>query len=137
MNKTQFLRFIGDVAEKLRGLSNSKGVEYAGSDNQFANFERLADRLGLDRERVLMVYLSKHMDAIDSWIKTRKEYSEPIEGRIEDAILYLTLLLAMVKSSKQYDIRNSPIVGAESTEGPKGLNGLNTPVTFYGTGSCL
>lgn len=119
MNKIQFLRFIGDVAEKLRGLSNSKGVEYAGNDNQFANFERLAETLGIDRERVLMVYLTKHMDGIHSWIKTRKEYSEPIEGRIEDAILYLTLLLAMVKSTKQYDIRNTPVVGTEATEGPK------------------
>jgi hypothetical protein len=124
MNKTQFLRFIGDVAEKLRGLSNSKGVEYAGSDNQFANFERLADRLGLDRERVLMVYLSKHMDAIDSWVRTKKEYSEPIEGRIEDAILYLTLLLAMTKESKQ-----GP-QGAKLPEIAKGLNGPAGPTNL-------
>lgn len=98
MNKIEFSRFIGDVGEELRKLSNTKGVEYTGENaSTFANFERQAILLGLTREQILMVYLNKHIDGINSWIRTRKEYSEPIQGRVKDAILYLTLLLAMLE----------------------------------------
>lgn len=101
MNKSEFLKHVVYVTDVLTSLSKTKGAEYAGNDNAFANFERLSDQLGLTREQVLMVYLTKHLDGINNWIKTRKEFSEPIEGRIEDAILYLMLLHAMVKESKK------------------------------------
>ena len=100
MNTPDFLRHITWVGNRLIQLSKTKGAEYAGNDNAFANFERLSTSLGLTREQVLMVYLTKHLDGINNWVKTRKEFSEPIEGRIEDAILYLHLLHAMVIESK-------------------------------------
>lgn len=106
MNTSKFLSHISWVSDKLIGLSKTKGAEYTGTDNAFANFERLSTSLGLTREQVLMVYLTKHLDGINNWVKTRKEFSEPIEGRIEDAILYLTLLHAMVVESKHDNNRS-------------------------------
>lgn len=101
MNSAAFARSIDELYERLKLLTASKGEEYKRrDDNQFANFERGAQALGLTREQVLMVYLSKHLDSITTYVKDRaagqeKVYAEPISGRIDDAILYLLLLRGM------------------------------------------
>lgn len=96
MNGSDFLRLIDSTAERLQRLTATKGAEYANSENQLANFKRLGQRLGLKPEAVILVYLTKHLDAIDSYVRTGQVHSEPIEGRIDDAILYLILLKASI-----------------------------------------
>lgn len=106
MNSEAFARSIDELYERLRALTASKGEEYKRrEDNQFANFERGAASLGLTREQVLMVYLSKHLDSITTYVKDRaagqeKQYAEPISGRIDDAILYLLLLRGMATENE-------------------------------------
>ena len=101
MKAEAFAKSIDELYERLRALTATKGEEYKRrEDNQFANFERGAQALGLTREQVLMVYLSKHLDSITTYVKDRaanqeKQYAEPITGRIDDAILYLLLLRGM------------------------------------------
>jgi hypothetical protein len=96
MNGSDFSRLIDATAERLQRLTATKGAEYANSSNQLANFGRLAERLGLKPEAVILVYLTKHLDAIDSYVRTGQVHSEPIEERIDDAILYLILLKASI-----------------------------------------
>ena len=75
--------------------------EYARSkDNAFANFERIADNLNLDREEVLLVYLLKHIDGISSFVKGHQSQREDIRGRITDAIVYLCLLWGMIEQEE-------------------------------------
>ena len=89
-------RYLQSTLERLIELTRSKGREYANSDDQLANFKRLAKRLGLSPAQVCMVYLTKHLDSVDSWVRNpAQDLSEPIEGRIDDAILYLILLKAI------------------------------------------
>lgn len=101
MKAETFAKSIDELYERLKKLTVSKGEEYKRrEDNQFANFERGAQALGLTREQVLMVYLSKHLDSITTYVKDRaagqeRQYAEPITGRIDDAILYLLLLRGM------------------------------------------
>lgn len=103
MKTKEFRKTIDQLHERLVKLTETKGEEYKRSeDNQFANFERGAADTGLIREQVLLIYLSKHMDSIKTWIKDlaaskNREYSEPITGRIDDAILYLLLLRGMAE----------------------------------------
>lgn len=102
MKHTEFQSIINDTLLRIKDLTATKGEEYKGAeDNQFGNFERGALELGLTREQILMVYLSKHLDSIRTYIRDkakgeRRQLSEPIIGRIDDAILYLILLRAMV-----------------------------------------
>ena len=71
--------------------------EYAQDvDNVFANFERISMSIDVDRERVLMTYLLKHIDGISAYVKGHKSQREDVTGRITDAIVYLMLLWAMV-----------------------------------------
>ena len=59
------------------------------------NFDRVARKMRLDRQKVLKVYLEKHLDGITAWAKGHKSQREPVTGRICDAITYLTILAAM------------------------------------------
>lgn len=99
MNGSDFRQLLDDTSTRLRELTASKGIEYANSDDQLANFKRLSQRLGLSPEAVILVYLAKHLDAIDSFVRTGRVHSEPIVGRIDDAILYLVLLKAQIAES--------------------------------------
>ena len=77
--------------------------EYARKNNNaFANFERVADYIGINREKVLMVYLLKHIDGISSFVNGHHSQREDVRGRITDAIVYLCLLWGMIddESSK-------------------------------------
>jgi hypothetical protein len=103
MTKEDFAHLLKLTYLDLQKLTESKGEEYSRSDDQLANFKRGAEENDIPQEKVLMVYLSKHMDAIRSWVKNGVELSEPIEGRILDAILFLILLRAMV-----YEARTEP-----------------------------
>lgn len=81
-------------------------AEYAHCDTSaFANFERVAERLGLSREQVLLVYLEKHIDGIHSYVQGHRSQREGVEGRINDAIVYLCLLRGMVEETKRASIR--------------------------------
>ena len=72
--------------------------EYARTDdNVFANFERVGKNLNVGRDKVLLVYLLKHIDGICSHIDGHKSQREDVRGRIKDAIVYLMLLWAMIE----------------------------------------
>lgn len=105
MKKSDFQDLLTATHNTLRALTDTKGEEYANSGerrdtDQLANFKRLAAEMGITPEQVLNVYLTKHMDGIKSYIRTGKVLSEPIEGRIDDAILYLILLKGLVIDSR-------------------------------------
>ena len=71
--------------------------EYARKEsNAFANFERVADYIDSNKQKVLMVYLLKHIDGISSFVNGYKSQREDVRGRITDAIVYLCLLWGMI-----------------------------------------
>ena len=86
-----------EILPKVLQTRDAGQKEYAqDEDNVFANFERVALAIDVDRERVLMTYLLKHIDGISAYTKGHKSQREDVTGRITDAIVYLMLLWAMV-----------------------------------------
>lgn len=101
MNGSEFKLLLTQTTEQLWSLTDSKGAEYAHDADQLANFKRLGKQLQLEPTTVLMVYMQKHLDAIAAYTSAVQNgsipvLSEPIEGRIDDAILYLILLKALI-----------------------------------------
>ena len=85
------------ILPKVMKTRDAGQKEYAQDvDNVFANFERIAMCIDVDRVRVLMTYLLKHIDGISAYTKGHKSQREDVTGRITDAIVYLMLLWAMV-----------------------------------------
>ena len=102
MTKQEFEAYLAETTNRLFALTRPKGAEYAGSSDQLANFYRLSDALGMPPEAVLLVYLTKHLDSIHTYVRgltTGHSFpaSEPITGRIDDALLYLVLLRALIE----------------------------------------
>ena len=98
MKRADFLDLLDETFERLVTLTQTKGHEYANSHDQLANFLRLGQALGMPPEAVLLVYLTKHLDSIHNYVRELPEPapSEAITGRIDDAILYLVLLKALI-----------------------------------------
>jgi hypothetical protein len=92
MTFPEFEQLMEQTFDNLRGLCNTKGKEYAHDADRFANFKRLSAELQLAPDKVLWVYLKKHLDSIVHHINTKESLSEPIDGRIDDAVNYLLLL---------------------------------------------
>jgi hypothetical protein len=89
------------VWHEIDKLREAGQKEYAhNASNALANFERVSEATGVSREQVLLVYLSKHMDGIHSYCKGHVSQRESVEGRINDAIVYLILLRCMVQDNK-------------------------------------
>ena len=98
MTHEQFNDFQANLLDEVVAMKNTKGKEYANSNERFANFNRLAGSLGLTNRQVAWVYTAKHLDSIASYCRTGQTFSsEPIRGRIVDAITYLTLIAGMIE----------------------------------------
>lgn len=101
MTFPEFDSFFEALIDECRSMRDTKGKEYAHSASRFANFDRTSERLGISREMVANVYLDKHLDAIDSYIMHKESYSgENIQGRIVDAMVYLSLIAGMIEEHK-------------------------------------
>jgi hypothetical protein len=102
----EFDKFQTELLAQVVVMKDTKGKEYANSADRFANFNRLSERLNLTNLKIALVYLTKHMDAIESYISRGRTYStETIQGRIVDAITYLTLIAGMISEYEQDDIK--------------------------------
>ena len=97
MKKQDFLVVMERALEEVRKVYGEGHKEYAHTDdNVFANFERVSEEIGVDRNRVLWTYFIKHKDGIAAYIKGHKSQREDVRGRIKDAIVYLLMLRGMV-----------------------------------------
>ena len=98
MKKEKFDELFLDIMMEVKRTRDEGQKEYAHTEeNVFANFERVATSLDISREQALMVYLLKHIDGINAWVKGHESQREDVTGRIKDAIVYLCLLWGMVK----------------------------------------
>jgi len=92
--------YLGDAvfAKRFAGcmtMLRAKNADYSQGEqrgDRTAAFKRIARDTEISPEKVWYVFFSKHIGAIVSYIKRGQVESEPIDGRIDDAINYLVLL---------------------------------------------
>ncbi len=110
MTFDEFDSLLDKMVCEERIIAQTKGKEYTQGD-RLDNFKRLAQELGITAKQVLWIYLKKHLDSILNFIKEdsfSKEHplnntislSEPIEWRIKDARVYLSLLRGLIEEEK-------------------------------------
>lgn len=98
MIHSEMLEIINSIFTQVKETHTEGQKEYADdSENVFANFKRVADRLDIDKQEVLLVYMLKHIDGICSFVKGHKSQREDVRGRITDAIVYLCILWGMIE----------------------------------------
>ena len=100
MNRKKMETLINQIFKEIQTVRAAGQKEYARKQNNaFANFERIANNLDLDKKEVLLVYLLKHIDGICAYVKGHKSQREDVRGRITDVIVYLCLLWGMVEEN--------------------------------------
>lgn len=107
MDVETFEALLRETFKDAARLLVVKGGEYAGSEDRLANFKRGADLVGVTPLQCLFIYLSKHYDAIATFVRddaagTVRDRSEPIAGRLDDLINYCILAKALIQET-QYD----------------------------------
>lgn len=110
MTFPEFNEYQEELLKQVVEMKNTKGKEYANSESRFANFNRLTEQLGLKNYQIGWIYLAKHLDSIASYCKNSQTFSiEGIQGRIVDAITYLTLIGGMIQEaeSKSKEVNGS------------------------------
>lgn len=97
MTFDQFQKFQNELFEECKQIAQTKGKEYAHSEDRFANFKRCAEKKKCSPLLVASIYLDKHLDSIDSYVAAGQTFStETIRSRFVDAITYLSLIAGMV-----------------------------------------
>tara|TARA_R100000458_G_C8124232_1_gene141847 strand:- start:113 stop:427 length:315 start_codon:yes stop_codon:yes gene_type:complete len=101
MTQKEMKELIKKIFVEIQETREAGQKEYARkNDNAFANFERIAYNLSLDKKEVLLVYLLKHIDGICAYVKGHKSQREDVRGRITDVIVYLCLLWGMIENKE-------------------------------------
>lgn len=101
MKHKEMLNLIDNVFCKVKSMHTEGQKEYAMTeDNVFANFERIANQTGQNKEMILWIYLMKHVDGIASYLRGHKSQREDVRGRLTDAIVYLCILWGMIEEEK-------------------------------------
>lgn len=102
MNKNQFSTLLESIQSAECQVREDGQKEYSHDEsNVFANFDRVAASLQLDRKQVLLVYALKHWDGIVSYVGGHKSQREDVRGRIKDLRMYLALLWGMVEEEEE------------------------------------
>ena len=113
MTNQQFIKETEEFFKQCIETMNKKGAEYSGTNDKFANFKRLAVKYSVPIEEIWGIYFSKHIDSIDTFIKKRRagysikqieqNLSEPISGRIMDAINYLAIFKGIIDEARDQE----------------------------------
>lgn len=102
MKRKEMEQLMDETFGELQKLREAGQKEYAhDTDNAFRNFEAIASRLNISQEKVLWIYLTKHMDGILAHINGHTSQREDVTGRIHDAVVYLCLLKGMIVESRK------------------------------------
>ena len=103
MTFEDFNKVVEIMVKAEQEIGKIKGIEYTQQGDRLDNFKRLSLELGITPKQVLWIYLKKHLDSILSYIKNdshSESLSEPIESRIMDARVYLSLLRGLIEEEK-------------------------------------
>ena len=98
MNRTSMSKLMDKILEEVTIMRDAGQKEYShNTDDVFANFNRVSNLLEVDRKKVLMTYMLKHIDGIAAYVKGHKSQREDVTGRITDCMVYLMLLWGMIE----------------------------------------
>ncbi len=123
MKREDLVSLLEVLQQDEMEINLSKGREYAqGDEDALQNFKVISKLVKLmfgadvSPEIVSFVYMAKHLLAIGDYVKHGDSRSnEPITGRVEDARLYLALLLGLLEDAA--DHKTAVLLRLEDTDG--------------------
>lgn len=96
MTYEDFDKLFDDLIAECRGMRDSKGPEYSGLKDRLANFKEAAKDFGVSPLVICGIFKDKHDRAVKCYARGEYRGSEPIRGRIVDAIVYNVLMYGLI-----------------------------------------
>jgi hypothetical protein len=104
MTKDELHKFFEETLAHILELKKSKSRDYADDDDALWNVHDVALDTRLYPEKVVQVFMMKHWGVIQRVINENNFVpSEPLDGRIDDMIVYLIILKAMLSERRQVE----------------------------------
>lgn len=114
MNHIKFNKLFDDIIKRISKTRMSKNAEYSTEEDKLHNFKRAGEMLRCTPEKALIGMWTKHiislLDIVDSIEKENQKIGlifvynpindldiKVLEEKVGDAIIYLTLLEALIK----------------------------------------
>lgn len=95
-----FIEGMNDLQAERVNLLKFKNKHYKTDDTSiFSGFEAIAKLVGISREKVLLVFLLKHVLSMCNHVKGNK-YPEGIKETLKDCMNYLDFLMGMYNEQK-------------------------------------
>jgi len=104
MNNQEFAEIFKVTIDGCKESLNTKGTEYAEKENRLANFEEVASGTGTTPLQVCMVYLMKHIRALQKEAATGIASVES-SSRVQDCINYLIFYEAIRLKQKRVGLQ--------------------------------
>lgn len=116
MRSDEFFKVRRQLDDLCVKVLDAKGLAYAQeavSHDRLGNFKRSAEFLGCTPLQVAGIFMMKHMDSLQTWVREASEAarvggpvpsyvgSEPIEQRFVDLRNYIDLLFAIMVEMRQ------------------------------------
>ena len=101
MTREEFNRLVEKMVEEERQTAQTKGEEYAGSDDVLSNFKHTAQRTGTTVFQAIGTMLLKQVDAVMYFVRTGRTLSEDIRERLKDIRNYAALFRAAVEEQEK------------------------------------
>ena len=110
MDRDKFSVMLQEMfAEELK-IGETKALEYTQTNDRLDNFKRIGAEVCCPHCQkpvgpfvVWWIYFKKHIDSVRRFVCAGDVLSEPIEGRIKDLRVYLSLLRGLVVEQKEIE----------------------------------
>ena len=103
MTYEKMKRIVRSQLKEVLKTRDAGQKEYArDTENVFANFERVASFVGVNREKALLTYMIKHVDGLCAYTDGHHSQREDVRGRLTDIIVYCLLMWGMVEENESY-----------------------------------
>ena len=101
MEKQKMDNLVDEIFSKVKKIRDAGQQEYARDiDNVFANFERVASFVGVNKEKALLTYMIKHVDGLCAYADGHHSQREDVRGRLTDIMVYCLLFWGMVEENE-------------------------------------
>lgn len=96
----EYNKIVKMMIKEEEHVGKTKGLEYSTDQDKLEMFNTLSLLLGVSKDMICTIFIMKHIFSILSYIKNGKTLSEPIEERIKDIRVYLSLFRAIIEEKK-------------------------------------
>lgn len=105
MTHQDYAAHVLAFTEEMRAVTAAKNADYsAGTDDAMDHYHSGAEEAGITPVQVWFVLLTKHYQAIRTFVRTGSVESESIQGRFIDLANYAMLGSALVKDLKPSEV---------------------------------